>query len=165
MASSEWPGSIAANRAPGSAGALIPAIARAHRAMAEKLLQGTGLRTGQELVIMLLGDSPGQSQSAITRWLGVEPPTTAKMLARLERAGFVQRVRSADDRRVVLVSLTDKGQSLHHRVGEMWNELNAIPTAGFNQTDQLELDRLLLRVLGNLSPETPDETLIVDLDC
>jgi DNA-binding MarR family transcriptional regulator len=165
MASSEWPGSIAANRVPGSAGALIPAIARAHRAMGEKLLQGTGLRTGQELVIMLLGDSPGQSQAAITRWLGVEPPTTAKMLARLERAGFVERVRSADDRRVVLVSLTDKGQSLHQRVGEIWNQLNAIPTAGFSQADQVELERLLLRVLENLTPETSDETLIVDLDC
>ncbi|HEX3679056.1 MAG TPA: MarR family transcriptional regulator [Galbitalea sp.] len=157
MASSDWPGAIAANRAPGAAGALIPAIARAHRAMGEKLLQGTGLRTGQELVIMLLGDSPGQSQAAITRWLGVEPPTTAKMLARLERAGFVQRVRSDDDRRVVLVSLTEKGQSLHQRVGELWNELNGIPTAGFSTKDQLELERLLLRVLANLSPETGDD--------
>jgi DNA-binding MarR family transcriptional regulator len=125
--------------------------------MGEKLLQGTGLRTGQELVIMLLGDSPGQSQAAITRWLGVEPPTTAKMLARLERAGFVQRVRSDDDRRVVLVSLTEKGQSLHQRVGELWNELNGIPTAGFSTKDQLELERLLLRVLANLSPETGDD--------
>jgi MarR family transcriptional regulator, organic hydroperoxide resistance regulator len=157
MASSDWPGAIAANRAPGAAGALIPAIARAHRAMGEKLLQGTGLRTGQELVIMLLGDSPGQSQAAITRWLGVEPPTTAKMLARLERAGFVQRVRSDGDRRVVLVSLTEKGQSLHQRVGELWNELNGIPTAGFSTKDQLELERLLLRVLANLSPETGDD--------
>lgn len=153
MASSDWPGSIAANRTPGTAGALIPAIARAHRAMGEKLLQGTGLRTGQELVIMLLGDSPGQSQAAITRWLGVEPPTTAKMLARLERAGFVQRVRSADDRRVVLVSLTEKGQSLHERVGELWNELNRLTTAGLSAGDQLELERLLLRVLKNLTPE------------
>jgi MarR family transcriptional regulator, organic hydroperoxide resistance regulator len=157
MAASDWPGAIAANRAPGAAGALIPAIARAHRAMGEKLLQGTGLRTGQELVIMLLGDSPGQSQAAITRWLGVEPPTTAKMLARLERAGFVQRVRSADDRRVMLVSLTEKGQSLHQRVGELWNELNGIPTTGFSTNDQLELERLLLRVLANLSPETGDD--------
>ena len=157
MAPSDWLGSIAAGRSPGAAGALIPAIARAHRAMGEKLLQGTGLRTGQELVIMLLGDSPGQSQAAITRWLGVEPPTTAKMLARLERAGFVQRVRSADDRRVVLVSLTEKGQSFHQRVRELWNELNLIPTAGFSEKDKLELDRLLLRVLENLTPEAAEE--------
>jgi MarR family transcriptional regulator, organic hydroperoxide resistance regulator len=153
MASSDWPESIAANRAPGTAGALIPAIARAHRAMGQKLLQGTGLRTGQELVIMLLGDSPGKSQAEITRWLGVEPPTTAKMLARLERAGFVERVRSADDRRKVLVSLTDKGRALPQRVGELWDELNRTATAGFSDSDQLELERLLLRVLENLTPD------------
>jgi DNA-binding MarR family transcriptional regulator len=153
MASSDWPESIAANRAPGTAGALIPAIARAHRALGQKLLQGTGLRTGQELVIMLLGDSPGKSQAEITRWLGVEPPTTAKMLARLERAGFVERVRSADDRRKVLVSLTDKGRALPQRVGELWDELNRTATAGLSDSDQLELERLLLRVLENLTPD------------
>ncbi|HEY2644958.1 MAG TPA: MarR family winged helix-turn-helix transcriptional regulator [Galbitalea sp.] len=153
MASSDWPESIAANRAPGTAGALIPAIARAHRALGQKLLQGTGLRTGQELVIMLLGDSPGKSQAEITRWLGVEPPTTAKMLARLERAGFVERVRSGDDRRKVLVSLTDKGRALPQRVGELWDELNRTATAGLSDSDQLELERLLLRVLENLTPD------------
>jgi MarR family transcriptional regulator, organic hydroperoxide resistance regulator len=152
MASSDWPGSLVADRAPGSAGALIPAIARAHRAMGERLLQGTGLRTGQELVILLLGDSPGRSQAEITRWLGVEPPTTAKMLARMERAGFVERVRSAEDRRVMLVTLTEKGKSLHHRVGELWSELNRLTTAGLSETDQLELERLLLHVLQNLTP-------------
>jgi MarR family transcriptional regulator, organic hydroperoxide resistance regulator len=157
MATSDWPGSIAATRGPGTPGALIPAIARAHRAMGERLLRGTGLRTGQELVIMLLGDSPGQSQAAITRWLGVEPPTTAKMLARLERSGFVQRVRSTEDQRVMLVSLTTKGQSLHRRVGELWNELNRIPTAGFSEKDKVELERLLLRVLENLTPESDNE--------
>jgi DNA-binding MarR family transcriptional regulator len=162
MASSDWPGSIAANRDSGSPGALIPAIARAHRAMGEKLLRGTGLRTGQELVIMLLGDSPGQSQAAITRWLGVEPPTTAKMLARMERAGFVERGRSTEDRRKVLVTLTAKGQSLHQRVGELWSELNGMPTDGFSEGDKLELERLLLRVLGNLSPGTPDEQLATE---
>ena len=153
MASSDWPGSLVADRAPGSAGALIPAIARAHRAMGERLLQGTGLRTGQELVILLLGDSPGRSQAEVTRWLGVEPPTTAKMLARMERAGFVERVRSTEDRRVMLVTLTEKGRSLHHRVGELWSQLNHITTAGLSDKDQRELERLLLRVLENLTPD------------
>jgi DNA-binding MarR family transcriptional regulator len=152
MASSDWPGSLVADRDPGSVGPLITAMARAHRAMGQKLLQGTGLRTGQELVIMLLGDSPGQSQAEITRWLGVEPPTTAKMLARLERAGFVERVRSVEDRRIMLVSLTEKGRSLRQRVGELWDELNRITTAGLSERDCLELERLLLRVLINLTP-------------
>jgi MarR family transcriptional regulator, organic hydroperoxide resistance regulator len=164
MATSDWPGSIAANRVPGSAGPLIPAIARAHRAMGQRLLDGTGLRTGQELVIMFLGDSPGRSQAEITRWLGVEPPTTAKMVARLERAGFVERVRSAEDRRVVLVSLTEQGRSFHHRVGELWDELNRLTTAGFSDRDQVELERLLLRVLENLTPQVSDEAVMDEDD-
>ncbi len=159
MAHWDWPGSIAADRTPGSLGPLIAGMARAHRAMGQKLLDGTGLRTGQELVIMLLGDAPGQSQADITRWLGVEPPTTAKMLARLEKAGFVERVRSTEDRRRVVVTLTGKGKALHQRVRDMWTELNAITIAGLSERDREELERLLLRVLENLTPETTPDSV------
>ena len=164
MASTDWPSSLVADREPGAVGPLITAMARAHRAMGQRLLQGTGLRTGQELVIMLLGDSPGQSQAEITRWLRVEPPTTAKMLARLERGGFVERVRSVDDRRIMLVSLTEQGRSLHQHVRSLWNELNEITIAGLNERDQQELERLLLRVLKNLTPASSHEDLPEDLD-
>jgi DNA-binding MarR family transcriptional regulator len=65
----------------------------------------------------------------------------------------------------MLVSLTNQGQSLHPRVREIWNELNSIPTAGFSEKEQLELERLLLRVLQNLTPKAPGEAVIVDPDC
>ena len=57
---------------------LIPTLARAHRAMSQELLRDTGLSAGQELIVMRLFDSPPRSQAELTRWLGVEPPTTAK---------------------------------------------------------------------------------------
>jgi DNA-binding MarR family transcriptional regulator len=136
----------------GSVSPLVPALARAHRAKAHELLRGTGLSAGQELVIMRLHESPPQPQTEITRWLGVEPPTTAKMLARLERAGFVQRERSESDRRVVLVSLTDRGRGLYERVGQVWDELERVTTAGLSTDDKAELARLLRRLIDNLSP-------------
>ena len=35
------------------------------------------------------------------------------MVDQLERAGFVKRLRSTDDRRMVIVSLTEEGAKLH----------------------------------------------------
>jgi DNA-binding MarR family transcriptional regulator len=43
---------------------------------------------------------------------GVSPATVTGMLDNLEQMGIVTRVRSAEDRRVVLARLTDEGQRL-----------------------------------------------------
>jgi len=129
---------------------LIPTLARTHRAMSQELLRGTGLSAGQELLVMRLFDGPPQSQADLTRWLGVEPPTTAKMLARMEKAGLVQRVRSDTDRRLMLVSLTPAGRALHERVSTVWDDLERATTAGLSDSEVQELERLMRRMIANL---------------
>ena len=42
----------------------------------------------------------------------VSPATAGEMLESLAEAGLVERIRSAEDKRVVLTSLTDRGQAL-----------------------------------------------------
>lgn len=118
--------------------------------MSQELLRGTGLSAGQELLIMRLFDGPPQSQADLTRWLGVEPPTTAKMLARMEKAGFVERARSETDRRRTLVTLPPAGRALHERVSTAWDDLEDVTTAGLTDTEVHELERILRRLLSNL---------------
>lgn len=136
---------------------LIPTLARSHRAMSQELLRETGLSAGQELIVMRLFDSPPQSQAELTRWLGVEPPTTAKMLARMEKAGIVERVPSETDRRVTLVSLTEEGRAIHGRVENVWGDLERVTVAGLAPAEVQELERLVRHVLSNLQngQETP----------
>ncbi|MCU1423109.1 MAG: hypothetical protein JWN36_2760 [Microbacteriaceae bacterium] len=136
---------------------LIPTLARAHRAKSQELLRETGLSAGQELIVMRLFDSPPQSQAELTRWLGVEPPTTAKMLARMEKAGIVERVPSETDRRVTLVSLTDEGRAIHGRVENVWGDLERVTVAGLAPAEVQELERLVRHMLSNLQngQETP----------
>lgn len=132
---------------------LIPTLARTHRAMSQELLRDTGLSAGQELVVMRLFDGPPQSQADLTRWLGVEPPTTAKMLARMEKAGLVQRERSETDRRLMLVSLTPAGRALLDRVSTVWDDLERVTTAGLSESEVRELERLMRLVIANLANE------------
>lgn len=132
---------------------LIPTLARTHRAMSQELLRGTGLSAGQELLIMRLFDGPPQSQAELTRWLGVEPPTTAKMLARMEKAGFVERTRSEKDRRLTLVTLTPAGRALHQRVSTVWDDLESVTTAGLTDSEVQELERLLRQLISNLQAD------------
>lgn len=132
---------------------LIPALARAHRKLAGTLLRGVGLSAGQELLLMLLWDSEPRAQSELTRHFAVEPPTTAKMLARMERAGLVTRERLSSDRRNSLVSLTETGRALESSVRAVWRELEARTVETLTPREQDQLAALLRRVTRSLVDE------------
>lgn len=132
---------------------LIPALARAHRKLAGTLLREVGLSPGQELLLMQLWEREPRAQSELTRHLAVEPPTTAKMLARLERAGLVTRERLAADRRNTLVSLTDNGRALESSVRAVWRELEKYTIEVLTPQEQDQLSTLLGRVIDSLVAE------------
>lgn len=136
---------------------LIPAVSKVHRKLAGSLLHDLGLAAGQQFVLMLLwGESP-QSQADLTRQLMIEPPTAAKMLSRLEQAGFVARGRSTSDRRVVLVSLTDAGRALEGPVTAVWQRLESVTTSALSPAEQDQLRSLLARVALSLTTATLEE--------
>jgi len=128
----------------------ISAVSRVHRQHAGALLHGIGLSAGQELLLMLLWDKEPRSQAELTRELAIEPPTTSKMLARLERGGLIARERSESDRRTVLVSLTEAGRALEGPVNAAWRTLEEDTVAALTPQQQDDLMILLGRVLESL---------------
>lgn len=130
---------------------LIPAVSKAHRKLAGSLLAELGLAAGQQFVLMLLWDESPQPQAELTRQMMIEPPTTAKMLARLESAGFLARERSPIDRRVVLVSLTESGRALEGPVTAIWRRLEEQTTSALSPLEQDQLRVLLTRVAGSIA--------------
>jgi len=129
----------------------ISAVARVHRQHAGALLHGVGLSAGQELLLMLLWDKEPRSQAELTRELAIEPPTTSKMLSRLEKAGVIARNRSESDRRTVLVTLTEAGRALEGPVNAAWRTLEEDTVAALTPEEQDNLKILLGRVLESLA--------------
>jgi DNA-binding MarR family transcriptional regulator len=129
----------------------ISAVARVHRQHAGALLHGVGLSAGQELLLMLLWDKEPRTQAELTRELAIEPPTTSKMISRLETAGVIARKRSELDRRTVLVTLTEAGRALEGPVNVAWRTLEEDTVAGLTPQEQDTLLLLLGRVLESLT--------------
>ena len=98
-------------------------LARAHRAYAARLLRDLGLHPGQELLLMQLLERDGQTQSELLAAVGLDHSTVSKSLRRMQEAGLLTREPTAHDRRVLTVSLTDKGRALRGGLGEMWAAL------------------------------------------
>lgn len=75
-------------------------------------ISGTGIAPAQAYVLGELWFNEPLSQVDLARRLDIGKATVGQTLARLERAGVVERRRIKSDRRVVMVHLTDKGRAL-----------------------------------------------------
>ncbi|MBV9414341.1 MAG: MarR family transcriptional regulator [Solirubrobacterales bacterium] len=72
--------------------------------------RGSALPRGMRSVVFTLAFGPLRI-SEIAREEGIGQPAATRMVARLEALGLVRRERSATDRRIVMVTLTDRGRA------------------------------------------------------
>ncbi len=70
----------------------------------------SGLTAPQLLVLQVLRNQGMQISSAIAKEVSLSQATVTNILDRLESRGYVQRERSAEDKRKIYVSLTDQGE-------------------------------------------------------
>lgn len=85
----------------------------------------------------------------LAREIGSDTGSMTRMLDRLEEKGFVQRTRSNEDRRVVQVELTAKGEQLADRMTEV--AVNALNhhLRGFTNDEVTQFKDFLRRMIAN----------------
>ena len=71
-----------------------------------QLYEGKGSQTG--ILIRLIETGP-ITQRKLTELLGIQPGSASEVIAKLERAGLIQRSPSQSDRRTVDITLTESG--------------------------------------------------------
>jgi MarR family transcriptional regulator, organic hydroperoxide resistance regulator len=88
------------------------AASRAMTARYRPILSELGVTYPQYLVLMVLWERETASVRELGEALGMDYGTLSPIVKRLERDGFVQRSRRAEDERVVDVALTPRGREL-----------------------------------------------------
>ena len=91
---------------------LFYSVSRAMTRMYGPLLAELGVTYPQYLVLLILWETDSIEVSRITELLHIDTGTVSPMLKRLEAAGLILRMRSPDDERRVIISLTDAGKKL-----------------------------------------------------
>ena len=94
---------------------LRPVLLRLARELRKETEQ-LGITARQATLLWLVKRNPGLSLAQLAAEEGISPPAMSGHVDRLERAGFLERVRSSDDRRRVGLRLTDDGERLMRRV-------------------------------------------------
>jgi MarR family transcriptional regulator, organic hydroperoxide resistance regulator len=110
----------------------------------QPLLEKLELTYPQYLVLMVLWENNGITVGQISTALWLNTNTLTPLLKRMEKAGLIERKRSTEDERQVLISLTEKGNELKNKAAE-------IPYKLINGIDYpIENAQLLLHEINRL---------------
>lgn len=99
------------------------------------------LTPGQVFMLHLIRKEHQCSVSKLAEKMEVAPSAITVMLDRLENHGFVIRSRDKNDRRVVLIELTDAGEE---KLNYVLDKRKQIMQHCFNQMEPDELDSFIL---------------------
>ncbi|WP_317230494.1 MarR family transcriptional regulator [Clavibacter sp. MX14-G9D] len=129
--------------------------ARTVVAVYRPILEPLGLTHPQYLVMLALWERDARSISDLGSTLQLEPATLTPLLKRLQAAGFVDRARSTVDERVVVVSLTARGQELRERALDV--PAQAAARTGLTVAELEALRDALDDVVGRLTDALADD--------
>ena len=110
-------------------------------------LKPLGLTYTQYVTLLVLWEKDGISVGEIGSRLMLDNGTLSPMLKKMEQAGYIERNRSRDDDRVVIISLTQKGRDLQEEAKEIPEKVGSCINLPLEKAK--ELQDLLHELLDN----------------
>ena len=86
-------------------------------------LKPLGLTYTQYVVFLVLWEKDGITVGEICDRLMLDNGTLSPLLKKMQQAGYINRKRSENDDRVVLITLTDKGRDLQEKVKDVHDKV------------------------------------------
>ncbi|MBU1147972.1 MAG: MarR family winged helix-turn-helix transcriptional regulator [Candidatus Omnitrophica bacterium] len=106
-----------------------------------------------QIIILITIQAHGQCKTKIVaKERGISPPTATGLIDRLVRSGYVKRSPDPEDRRVVMVSLTKKGENMvkthMDAIRDVWKKILVRLTA----EEQKQYLHILKKISGATEP-------------
>ncbi|MGF6598731.1 DNA-binding MarR family transcriptional regulator [Paraburkholderia sp. GAS448] len=106
--------------------------------------------TSQQMGILLsLTSGIATTPFELSKLLGIDTGLMTRMLDKLETKGLLERSRSLEDRRVVNLKLTEKGEEVASQLPEVAPGVLNNRLKDFSRAEFKELQRLLTKFLGD----------------
>jgi len=103
------------------------------------ILSDFDITTPQFLALVVLKDRPGITMGELCERLYLACSTATDLIDRMEKNGYLERNRDADDRRVIRLSITEKGQNI---IDQVINARRRYVYSILKQLTQEEIDQL-----------------------
>jgi MarR family transcriptional regulator for hemolysin len=130
---------------------LIYDIAQSVRRHADTSARTRGMTRAQWAVLARLERQPNITQNELAQLTDVEPITVGRLIDRLEKAGFVQRMSDPRDRRIWRLRLTLKSRPVLSEIAAFRAELHDAMSADVDAQTLASLIRGLKKMKANLA--------------
>lgn len=104
----------------------------------------------QWAVLSRLWEEQGVTQKDLAERTGKDQPNTGRILDKLEKKGLVNRVPDTQDRRIVLVFLTDTGWELKEKLIPIATDVLIRAQRGIDGKDITYLKQILEKISRNI---------------
>jgi MarR family transcriptional regulator, multiple antibiotic resistance protein MarR len=112
-------------------------------------LEPLGITSAQYVVLVRLSEQDVGSASGLCRGVSYDPGAMTRMIDRLEKKGFVRRVRCANDRRKVNLELTAEGKAVRPKLIAAVVKVLNHRLRGFTRAEAQQFTEFLRRMLVN----------------
>lgn len=134
-------------------GFIVSQIKQIQGRIFDKLLKNHGIddfNGPQGRILYVLWQQDNLTISELGARTSLAKTSLTTMLDRMEERGYIQRNNAPNDRRQILITLTDKARSLNSKYDEVSAQMNQIFYEGFLDEAIKALDNDLQHVLENL---------------
>ena len=109
------------------------------------LLEPLGLTYTQYIAMMVMWEHKSISVRDMGKLLFLDSGTLTPMLKKMEKAGWIQRKRSESDERMVILTITARGEELHDKAAEIPSKMARCVT--LENDEALQLYSLLNKMM------------------
>ncbi len=137
-------------------GFLISRIKQTGTRIFDRMLATSGIdefNGAQGRILYVLWQNDEISISSLSAQTSLANTTLTAMLDRMENSGLIIRKFDPKDRRNRLIVLTEKAKSLKDDYTRISEKMNEIYYTGFTETEIVQFESYLQRVLNNLEKE------------
>lgn len=134
-------------------GFLISRIKQMGTRIFDRMLATSGIDSfngAQGRILYVLWQNDDISISSLSAQTSLANTTLTAMLDRMENSGLIVRKPDPRDRRNRLIALTEKAKSLQDDYTKISQKMNEIYYTGFTETEIMQFESYLQRILDNL---------------
>ena len=110
-------------------------------------LKPLGITYTQYIMFLVLWEGDGITVGELCKKLRLDTGTVTPMLKNTERQGLIKRTRSAEDERVVVITLTEEGRALYKKAKDIPAKIGAC--VNLDKDDAVKLYQILYTLLDS----------------
>ncbi len=113
-------------------------------------IKDTGITRVKWIALFYIGEVEGISQRELSQKMNVNESSIVRLLDRMEKEELTLRVRDSQDRRIIKISLTDKGKELREEVMPLGQQFQDDATKEISQEELDTFKYVLEKMIKNL---------------